>query len=68
MFTGFYNLTIDDHMLAQWAKLINDMGVEQQSLTIMQMILQFILDKFLQLVQNYEIVFFRRLPTLRKMM
>ena len=49
MFTGFYNLTIDDHMLAQWTKLINEMGTEQQSLTVMQMILQFILDKFLQL-------------------
>ena len=49
MFNGFYNLTIDDDMLAQWAKLINGMGIEQQSLIIMQMTLQFILDKFLQL-------------------
>ena len=49
MFNGYYNLTIDDDMLAQWAKLINAMGIEQQSPIIMQMTLQFILDKFLQL-------------------
>ena len=49
MFNGYYNLTIDDDMLAQWGKLVNAMGIEQQSPIIMQMTLQFILDKFLQL-------------------
>ena len=49
IFNGNYNLTIDDNMLAQWAKLINGMGIEQQSPIIMQMISQVILDKFLRL-------------------
>ena len=39
MFNGYYNLTIDDDMLAQSAKLVNGMGIEQQSPIIMQMTL-----------------------------
>ena len=35
IFNGYYNLTIDDDMLAQWAKLINGMSIEQQSLIVM---------------------------------
>ena len=49
MFNGYYALTIDDNMLAQWAKLLNCMGIEQQSPIIMQMALQIILGKLLQL-------------------
>ena len=49
MFNGYYNLTNDDNMLAQWAKLINGMGIEEHSPIIMKMTLQFILDKFLHL-------------------
>ena len=37
MFNGYYNLTIDDDMLTQWAKFINSMGIEQKSPIIMQM-------------------------------
>ena len=29
MLNGYYNLTIDDDMLVQWAKLINGMDIEQ---------------------------------------
>ena len=49
MFNGYYNLTIDDDMLAQQAKPVNGMSIEQQQPISMQMTLQFILDKFLQL-------------------
>ena len=49
MFNGYYTLTIDDNMLAQWAKLLNGMGIEQQSPIIIQMTLQILLGKFLQL-------------------
>ena len=35
MFNSYYNLTIDDDVLAQWAKLINGMSIEQQSPIIM---------------------------------
>lgn len=49
MFDGYYNLTIDADMLARLAKLINAMDIEQNSLIIMQITLQFILGKFLQL-------------------
>ena len=49
MFNGYYTLTIDDNMLAQWAKLLNGMGIEQQSPIIIQMTLQIMLGKFLQL-------------------
>ena len=49
MFDGYYDLTIDVDMLAQLAKLINAVDIEQNSPIIMQITLQFILDKFLQL-------------------
>ena len=47
MFDGYYNLTIDADMLARLVKLINAMDIEQNSPIIMQITLQFILDKFL---------------------
>ena len=54
MFNGYYNLTIHEDMLAQWAKLMNGMGIQQQSPIIMQMTLQVILDKFLQLTLKLQ--------------
>ena len=47
VFDGYYNLTIDADMLARLVKLINAMDIEQNSPIIMQITLQFILDKFL---------------------
>ena len=48
MFNKFYNFSIDEGMLSEWVKMLKCLGIVVQSPVVLQMTVQFILDKFLQ--------------------
>ena len=48
MFNKFYNFSIDEDMMSEWVKMLKCLRIVDQSSLVLQMTVQFILDKFLQ--------------------
>ena len=48
IFNKFHNFLIDEDMLSQWLKMLKCLGIVFQSSLVLQITVQFVLDKFLQ--------------------
>ena len=48
MFNKFYSFSIDEDMLSERVQILKCLGIGDQSSVVLQMTVQFILDKFLQ--------------------
>ena len=48
IFNKFHNFLIDEDMLSQWLKMLKCLGIAFQSSLVLQITVQFVLDKFLQ--------------------
>ena len=48
MFNKFYNFSVDEDMMSELVKLLKCLGIVDQPSVVLQMTVQFIIDKFLQ--------------------
>ena len=48
MFNKFYNFSVDEDMMSELVKLLKCLGIVDQPSVVLQMAVQFIIDKFVQ--------------------